>query len=105
MKPLGFLIVTVPDEDLYELESWPSRFNPDHKWTFTIMKTQSWSPRSINVLELTRELAGQVEAEKIELLRDFYRDAWVTEKIDQTRTSVAECAIELILRKRRRKIA
>ena len=100
VRPGGFLIITVPDEDLYEMGVWPSRFNPDHKWTFTIMKETSWSPRSINVLDLLRPLAGQVEVEKIELLRDFYRDLWVAEAIDQTRTPVAECSIEIILRKR-----
>ncbi len=99
IKPGGFLIITVPDEDLYEMGNWPSRFNPDHKWTFTIMKQQSWSPKSINVLDLLRDFAGQLEVEKIELLRDFYRDAWREENIDQTRTPVAECSIEIILRK------
>ena len=99
VKPGGFLIITIPDEDLYEMGNWPSRFNPDHKWTFTIMKRQSWSPNSINVLDLLRNLAGRVEVEKIELLRDFYRDAWQQENIDQTRTPVAESSIEIILRK------
>ena len=100
VKPGGFLIITVPEEDLYELGNWPSRFNPDHKWTFTIMKEKSWSDKSINVLDLLRTFAGQVEVEKIELIRDFYRDAWVAEQIDQTRTPVAECSIEIIIRKR-----
>jgi len=100
VKPGGFLIITVPDEDLYELGQWPSRFNPDHKWTFTIMKSESWSPKSINVLELLRDFSAVAEVEKVELLRDFFRDGWVAEKIDQTRTPVAECSIEIILRKR-----
>lgn len=100
VKGGGFLILTVPDEDLYELQNWPSRFNPDHKWTFTMMKPQSWSPVSINVLGLLGEFAAQVQVEKVELLRDFFREAWVAEQIDQTRTPVAECSIEIILRKR-----
>ncbi|MFZ5775052.1 MAG: methyltransferase domain-containing protein [Thermodesulfobacteriota bacterium] len=98
-KPGGFMIITVPDEDLYELGNWPSRYNADHKWTFTIMKERSWSPRSINVLELLHAFAGQMMVEKIELVRDFFRDAWAAEGIDQTRTPVAECAIEIIVRK------
>jgi len=100
VKGGGFLILTVPDEDLYELQNWPSRFNPDHKWTFTMLKEKSWSPVSINVLELLGEFAAQVQVEKVELLRDFFREAWVAEQIDQTRTPVAECSIEIILRKR-----
>ena len=99
VKPGGFLVVTVPDEDLYEQGVWPSRFNTDHKWTFTILKKESWSPDSINILDMLKEFAGCIEVEKVELLRDFFRDAWVVEKIDQTMTPVAECSIEIILRK------
>jgi len=56
VKPGGHLIVIVPDEDLYEQGSFPSVFNPDHKWTFTLAKEHSWSARSINVLELVKNL-------------------------------------------------
>jgi SAM-dependent methyltransferase len=56
VKPGGFLFVLVPDEDLYEQGVFPSRFNPDHKATFTISKAKSWSPKSINVLDLARSL-------------------------------------------------
>lgn len=56
VKQGGYLFVLVPDEDLYEQGVFPSRFNPDHKATFTISKTKSWSPKSINVLDLARSL-------------------------------------------------
>jgi len=56
VKPGGVLFVIVPDEDLYEQGVWPSRFNPDHKWTFTIAKHASWSPVSVNLLDLAKEL-------------------------------------------------
>jgi SAM-dependent methyltransferase len=56
VKQGGFLFVLVPDEDLYEQGVFPSRFNPDHKATFTISKSKSWSPKSINVLELAKSL-------------------------------------------------
>jgi len=100
VKPGGFLIITVPDEDMYEQGQWPSPHNPDHKWTFTIMKVQSWSPKSLNVLDLLWEVADLVEVEKIELLRDFFREALTPKKIDQSMTPVAECAIEFVVRKR-----
>lgn len=58
VKPGGVLFLIVPDEDLYEQGFWPSRFNADHKWTFTIAKRESWSPVSINLLELARSLPG-----------------------------------------------
>ncbi|MDR2697215.1 MAG: class I SAM-dependent methyltransferase [Holophagales bacterium] len=56
VKDGGHMYIIVPDEDLYEMGTWPSLSNPDHKWTFTISKQKSWSPVSINVLDLIREL-------------------------------------------------
>lgn len=56
VRPGGVLFVLVPDEDLYEQGFWPSQFNDDHKYTFTISKQKSWSPVSVNVLELIHSL-------------------------------------------------
>lgn len=56
LKPGGHLIVLVPDEDLYEQGVFPSAFNGDHKFTFTISKKKSWSEKSINVLDLLKQL-------------------------------------------------
>jgi len=56
VKPGGTMMIAVPDEDLYEQGYWPSIFNGDHKHTFTIAKARSWSPVSINVLDLIQRL-------------------------------------------------
>ncbi len=56
LRPGGHLVVIVPDEDLYEQGIWPSIHNSDHKHTFTISKASSWSPMSINILDLARAL-------------------------------------------------
>ena len=56
VKPGGHLFFLVPDEDLYEQGVFPSRFNGDHKATFTLSKTSSWSPVSVNVLDLANSL-------------------------------------------------
>lgn len=98
VKAGGHLVITVPDEDLYEQGVWPSTFNADHKWTFTIFKDASWSPRSINVLDLVRQLGSSVEVVKIERLISTYR--YALPRYDQTLSPVGECGIELILRKR-----
>jgi SAM-dependent methyltransferase len=58
LRPGGQLLVVVPDEDLYEQGCWPSRFNPEHRWTFTLHKTHSWSPVSINLADLVATLPG-----------------------------------------------
>jgi SAM-dependent methyltransferase len=56
VRPGGHLFLIVPDEDLYEQGVFPSRFNPEHRATFTISKAQSWSPVSLNVQDLARAL-------------------------------------------------
>src|SRR5260221_12495855 len=47
VRPGGFVIVTVPDEDLYEKGNWQSRYKSDQKWTFNVPQPLSWSPRSL----------------------------------------------------------
>lgn len=101
MKPGGYLVITVPDEDMYELGRWPSQFNPDHKWTFTMAKAVSWSPRSINMVDLVKAMAPVAELERLIAHRDFFRPALAAAGQDQTLTPVAECALELIVQRRR----
>lgn len=96
-RPGGHLVITVPDEDMYERGEWPSRRNSDHKWSFTAFKAESWAPKSVNLLDLAREFAGEVEVERLNVLRDFFRPEVGG---DQTIGPVAECAIELVLRRR-----
>jgi SAM-dependent methyltransferase len=98
LKPGGYLVATVPDEDLYEQGVFPSTFNRDHKWTFTVFKTQSWSPRSINLLSLLQGLAPAAAIEGIQLIDGTYR--YSLPRFDQTLTPIAECAIEMVVRKR-----
>ena len=94
----GYLIITVPDEDLYEQGVFPSTFNRDHKWTFTIFKSNSWSNHSRNLLDMIRELGPTAEVVRIEQLSASYR--FDLPRFDQTLTPVAECGIELVIRKR-----
>lgn len=98
LKPGGHLVVLVPDEDLYEQGVFPSTYNSDHKWTFTLCKTTSWSPRSVNVTELLARFAGVAQPVKIETLDASFRYR-LGRRMDQTMTPVGECAIEIVLRK------
>jgi SAM-dependent methyltransferase len=97
LKPGGFLIVMVPDEDLYEQGVFPSTYNKDHKHTFTIYKHRSWSDHSINVVQLLLELGSEAYIEKVELLAASYR--FSLPRYDQTMTPIGECAIEFVVRK------
>ncbi|WP_345817790.1 methyltransferase domain-containing protein (plasmid) [Paraburkholderia sp. PREW-6R] len=98
LKPGGFLIVTVPDEDLYERGHWPSWFNATHKWSFTVYKPQSPLPRSLNVLDLYREFSQVAECERVVQLRHDFDDH-AAPGVDQS-LGDAECAIEWVWRKR-----
>jgi predicted SAM-dependent methyltransferase len=98
----GYLIIVVPDEDLYEHGFWPSKFNSDHKHTFTIYKEKSWSPVSINVIDLLLNFKN-IEIEKIEVIKNFFRESY-SKEIDQTMTPNTECVIEFIVKKLPKKI-
>jgi predicted SAM-dependent methyltransferase len=97
VKPKGHLVITVPDEDLYEQGVWPSMYNSDHKFTFTINKDNSWSSKSINILDLLSNLNKEISIKKIELLDNLHFKS--LHGIDQTRYTFSESAIEIVLRK------
>lgn len=98
VKPGGFVIVTVPEEDLYEQGRFPSTFNRDHKWTFTIFKRRSWCSRSLNLIDLATGLGDEAELLKVEKLDATYR--YDLPRVDQTLSPAIEAAIELVIRKR-----
>lgn len=99
-KPGGHLVVTVPDEDLYEQGVWPSTFNAGHQWSFTIHKPASWSPRSISLLKLLIHFQDDVEVLKIEKLDSAFN--YALPRHDQSSYGLAESGIELVLKKRER---
>lgn len=98
LKPGGHLVVLVPDEDMYEQGFWPSRHNPEHRWTFTLFKPKSWSPVSVNLLDALPSLGVQADLRRIETLESSYRHR--LPRFDQTLTPVGEAAIEFVIRKR-----
>lgn len=100
LKPGGHAVIIVPDEDLYEQGVWPSVHNPDHKSTFTIWKPidTSWSPASVNVMDLISSLGQQCLPLRVQLLTRSYRYIHPPDE-DQTLGAVGECAIEFVLLK------
>lgn len=93
----GHIIITIPDEDRYEQGVFPSTFNSDHKWTFTIAKKISWSPKSRNIFDILYPILDRVEILKIELLDSGF--LYNQGRSDQTLHGVSESAIEVILQK------
>jgi SAM-dependent methyltransferase len=98
LRPEGHLVCMVPDEDLYEQGRFPSTFNADHKWTFTMWKQRSWSPKSINVFDLIGTLGEAAQPMKVEMLDATFRYQLL--RCDQTETPIAEAGIEFVIRKR-----
>lgn len=41
LKPGGWIYIVIPDYILYEKMTWPSRFNPDHKQSFSNLVTRA----------------------------------------------------------------
>ncbi len=99
VKSGGHLVIQVPDEDLYEQGQWPSRYNSDHKLTFTISKPKSWSPVSVNLLDLLQEFSTLARIISLAQIDNAYRTRLVPPGVDQTRTPLAECGIEFVLKK------
>lgn len=97
LKPGGHMVLLVPDEDLYEQGVFPSRFNWDHKTTWTIQKNLSWSPVSVSCTSFLANFP-ELTILKLELLDASYR--YQIQNQDQTLTPIGESAIEIILRKK-----
>lgn len=97
--PGGHMVITVPDEDLYEQGVWPSSFSlGDHKTSWTILKQVSWSPSSINVIEFLYQFRDKIEVLKVEQINQAF--LYEQKRLDQTYHSISECAIEFIVRKK-----
>jgi SAM-dependent methyltransferase len=65
LKTGGYLLLSVPDEDLYEQGIFPSTYNADHKHTFTIYKRKSWCSNSINLFDLLSNTDHSLQILKI----------------------------------------
>jgi predicted SAM-dependent methyltransferase len=98
-KPGGFITIVIPDEELYERNHWPSKFNTDHKWSFRILNSKNVHKKHINITDLVTWVEKEVEIIKIERIEEGF-DFTKSRNIDQTGPADGpECSIEIILRK------
>jgi len=94
----GRMIIIVPDEDLYEQGYWPSLFNEDHKWSFTIAKRKSWNLNSVNVLELAQLLPdGKIRS--LELQNIEYDMRMLSHGIHARRVAIFLRRVEAVIDK------
>ena len=85
--------MTIPEELLYESGKWPSRWNMDHKASFT-MRGRPIIPTSMNLLWLLWKSGADVE------LVSLLTDQWDPSKFGTDQTlGPAECALEFVIRK------
>ena len=98
IKPGGYLILTVPDEDHSETGMSPASPEVDHKTRFTIHKPQPATPNSVNVLDLVIDAARVASCERLVLIREHDDEA--QPQLDPMPHGAGECAIEVVLRKR-----
>jgi hypothetical protein len=62
-----------------------------------MFKRQSWSPVTINVLDMLRGFEREIDIIKVERLDHAFLHGMP--RYDQTRTAFAECGIEFVLKK------
>ena len=96
-KPGGYLVHAVPHELFYEKCKWPSRYNKDHKWSWTL-EFPSNLPKSIHVPDFLKKFdVDIIRLETVLLEFDFTRF-----QEDQTRedNGWAASQIEFVLQKR-----
>lgn len=103
VKPGGYLVLTVPDEDLEEGGKWPSQIDPSRRASFTVCKPASALPASVNVLDMVRSVAAVAACERISVVRDHHAEAGPQGSQGSAggvAGPLAERAIEVVLRKR-----
>lgn len=87
LKPGGVFFVCIPDWELYEQENWPSKFNYDHKFSFSMKKTRKDVGRE-NHYHLDQDLLPILAENGITLLEnrleDHRYDYNLPKGIDQT---------------------
>jgi SAM-dependent methyltransferase len=94
----GHAIISIPDWTLYEGWVWPSRYNPDHKstWSFTFEKSPS--KHHVNIYKFLDKLSPYCYAKRVMLVDNNYNYGTST-SVDQTfeESNGVEAFIEMVL--------
>ena len=98
VKRGGHLIVSIPDWDLYEGNNWPSRYNPDHKSTWSFTHETSPSKYHVNIYKFLQYLKPFAYPKRAMLVDTNY-DYSLGSNVDQTfiESNNVEAFIELVL--------
>ena len=95
----GYAVISVPSWELYEGMIWPSRFNPDHKSTWSLWQKDSPAPTHVKLPEWLENF--NCEIIYCELIDTNYNYKIGT-RVDQTYPyeNRVEAFIEFVLQKR-----
>lgn len=101
VKPSGHLIITVPDWEIYEGQIFPSRWNPDHKSTWSMTLESSSASMHINVpnlLESIKDVANVILSRLVDTNYNYV----IGTSIDQTyiESDQVEAFIEFVIQKK-----
>ena len=98
VKVGGRVVVTVPSWELYEGMRWPSRYNPDHKSSWSMSLRGSIAPIHVYVPEFLKQFKAKV---KLCRLIDANYDFKIGSEKDQTwdESDGVEAFIEFVLEK------
>ncbi len=98
-KPGGYIYIVLPHEVYYEKKSWPSLWNADHKWSFTLNE-KSELPKNVVITDFLKKFNSKIKIIDIfENLQNY--DFSLGTSIDQTldyNQNVC-CHFEIILKK------
>lgn len=99
VKKGGHLVISIPSWELYESMIWPSRYNPDHKSSWSLSIKDSPAPHHVLLPDWLNQFPVNVELCR---LVDTNYDYKVGTSKDQTydESDGVECWIEFVLRKK-----
>lgn len=100
LKPGGWIVMTVPDFDLYEKRRWPSRTNPDHKTAWSLWRQKGDHPKGVPLINVPQWLQNWPFHKEARLITTNY-DYLKLDSVDQTwlREDGVECFIEILWQK------
>jgi SAM-dependent methyltransferase len=101
VRPKGWIIITVPSWELYEHMTWPSRFNGDHRSTWSMFIKDSPAETHVLVPEFLKSLDAVAETVMQRQLDANYNYK-MPASVDQTwnESDGVEPFIEFVLKKR-----
>lgn len=98
VKTGGHAIISIPDWTLYEGRVWPSRYNPDHKSTWSFTFDSSPSKHHVNIYKFLTKLSHICYAKRVMLIDNNYNYS-LSQNVDQTfeESNRVEAFIEMVL--------